>query len=286
MFDGVNDYIKKITVKWNDRISKSPKGIILWPGKNAPEFIPGAPEPAVIPFLLAGEKKRGAAVICCGGAYMWKEPGEAFPRAKWLNSIGLHAFVLDYRVEPHKPRHALLDAQRAVRVLRHMSGELNIKKDKIALIGFSAGGHLTAMAATHFDLGDAQSGDLIERESCRPDAQILCYPHITYEPYIEEDPEFITRIFGEGYNTGDINKYNACLHVRGDTPPAFIWGMQGDWQYAQKHFKFYTEALDEKKIAYSYHIFPGGQHGDENSTAPVWKQWTILCELWLRDLGF
>lgn len=286
MFDGVNKYIEEITIKWNTETAKSSKSIPLWQKENTPEFIHGMPEPSIIPFLLSGEEKRGAIIICCGGAYMWKEPDEAFPRAKWVNSIGLNAFILDYRIEPYKPRHALQDAQYAVRTLRYMSDELNIKKDKIGVIGFSSGGHLAAMLSTHFDFGKAQSNDLVERESCRPDAQILCYPHITYNPYIKEDPEFIVRLFGEKYSINDINKFNVYLHVCNDTPPAFIWGMQGDWQYKQNHFKLYTEALDEKEISYSYHIFPNGQHGDENSTAPVWKQWTMLCKLWLKDIGF
>jgi len=129
---------------------------------------------------------------------MWKEPHEAFSQAEWLNSAGLHAFVLDYRVKPYTPDCALADTQRAVRTLKYMAKDWKIKKDKIALMGFSSGGHLTAMASTHFDYGDLQSNDFIEREPCRPDAQILCYPHITYTPYIKDDPEFMVSFFGGG----------------------------------------------------------------------------------------
>ena len=164
---------------------------------------------------------------------------------------------------------------------------MKIKKDKIALLGFSSGGHLAAMTSTHFDYGNSQSNDPVERESCRPDAQILCYPHITYTPYIKDDPDFIVRFFGDNYTEKEVNRANAHLHVRADTPPAFLWGMQGDWQFGQKHWGFYTEALKEKEISYSYHIFPNGSHNEgRESSSPIWKQWTMLCELWLKDLGF
>ena len=283
----MDEYKKRVTEQWEYEIAKNPR-ILLWPRDELPGLISGAQhEPSVVPFLQPGEEPKGAVIVCAGGAYMWKEPLEAFPHAMWLNAIGVHAFVLDYRIEPYKPDCALQDAQRAIRTLRYRSDDWKIKKDSIGLIGFSAGGHLTAMASTHFDYGNPRSSDPMEQESCRPDAQVLCYPHITYDPYIQDDPEFMNKRFGEGYTQDDVNKVNAHLHVRSDTPPAFLWGMQGDWQCKQKQWRFYTEALEEKGIAYSYHVFPHGSHNEgRESTSPVWRQWTMLCEIWLRDLGF
>ena len=203
-------YRQKVTAQWEAEAAQH-NSFLLWEG---------TPGPAVMPFLLTGDAPKGTVIICAGGGYFWKEPQEAFPHAIWLNIIGLNAFVLDYRIKPpHKqPDCALQDAQRAVRTLRHRADEWKIKKDKIAVLGFSSGGHLAAMVSTHFDEGDPQASDPVERESCRPDAQILCYPHITYTPYSKDDPDFMNKFFGEGHTQDDVAKANVHLHVRPDTP--------------------------------------------------------------------
>ena len=277
----LDSYIQEVTEQWESETEKLKK-FPLWESTNDNQA-------AIIPYFATDTSPKGAVIICAGGAYMWKEPLEAFPHAVWLNSIGLHAFVLDYRVKPpyKQPDSALQDLQRAIRTLRYMADEWMIKKDKIAVLGFSAGGHLAAMSSTHFDSGNPQSDDLVERESCKPDAQILCYPHITYTPYIKDDPDFMVKFFGEGYTEDDVNNANAHYNVQSETPPVFIWGMQGDWQFKQNQWKYYTDALDEKEISYSYHIFPNGSHNEgRECTSPIWKQWTMLCEFWLNDLGF
>lgn len=275
-------YIEKVNAQWNSHTANRCK-TPLWTDQIAAQQ-----EPSIIPFLIEDKLPRGAVIICAGGAYMWKEPLEAFHHAVWLNAIGFHAFVLDYRVMPYKqPDSALMDIQRSVRILRHKANEWNVKKDKVALLGFSSGGHLTAMASTHFDYGLSDSSDPVERESCRPDAQILCYPHITYTPYVKDDPQFMVSFFGEGYTQADVDRVNVHRYISTDTPPAFLWGMQGDWQFKQQHWKLYTEALEEKSVSFSYHLFPNGSHGEgREPTSPIWKQWTMLCELWLKDLGF
>lgn len=275
----MHGYIEKVTAQWVSEAAKLPH-IPLW--DNEQESVP-----SIIPFLSPGAEKKAAMIICAGGAYMWKEPLEAFPHAHWLNGIGVHAFVLDYRVKPGGAYDALQDAQRAIRMLRHRRDDWRINSDKIGLIGFSSGGHLAAMASTHFDLGNPDATDPIERVSCRPDAQVLCYPHITYTPYIKDDPEFMVKFFGVGYTQADVDKLNVHLLVRRDTPAAFIWGMQGDWQFGQGQFQLYVEALDKRAIMCSYHIFPGGSHNEgRDSTSPIWKQWTMLCECWLSSLAF
>lgn len=280
-------YIEKINAEWSSELNKK-ECISLWePNKMPGRIIGQTQEPSIVPYFMQGNEYRGAVIICAGGAYIWKEPLEAFPHAIWLNSIGLHAFVLDYRVKPYKIEDALTDAQRAVRIIRSKSDEWKIKKDKIAILGFSSGGHLAAMASTHFDTGISDSLDSIESESSRPDAQILCYAHITYSPYIKDDPDFIKNFFGENYIQSDIDRVNANLHVKADTPPAFIWGMHDDWQFKQKHWSLYADALDEYNIPYSYHVFPKGSHNEaREASSPIWKQWTYLCEMWLREMQF
>lgn len=283
----MENYIRETTAEWKSEIEKK-NTVTLWQKNEMPDAIPADnQEPSIIPYLLPGIELKGSIIVCAGGAYKWKEPLEAFPHAKWINSMGFHAFILDYRVKPYKTDDALHDAQRAIRMIRSMSDRWKIKKDKVALLGFSSGGHLAAMASTHFDSGNPDSGDPIERESCKPDAQILCYAHITYDPYLKDDPEFIKDFFGEGYTQPDLDRVNANLHVQPDTPPAFIWGMHDDWQFGQKHWSLYADALDGRNILYSYHVFPKGSHSEaREEKSPIWKQWTMLCEMWLNELQF
>ena len=98
----------------------------------------------------------------------------------WLNSIGLSAFVVHYRVAPYRHPYPLGDAQRAVRLVRHHAKEWNVDPDRIGILGFSAGGHLAASASTHFDEGNPEAVDAVDRQSSRPNASILCYPVISF----------------------------------------------------------------------------------------------------------
>lgn len=156
--------------------------IKLWndgtpPGYNS-EY--GEDVPGMIPFILKGEKQRAAVIVCPGGGYCGKAPHEGKPVAKWLNTAGVSAFVLDYRVYPYQHPYPLMDAKRAIRYVRYHAAQWGIDPDRIGILGFSAGGHLASTAGTHFDDGNPDSDDPIEKVSSRPDAMILCYPVITF----------------------------------------------------------------------------------------------------------
>src|SRR5437016_10599188 len=102
--------------------------------------------------------------------------------AEWLNSQGVTAFILKYRLGPRYRYPApLQDAQRAIRTVRSRAKEWNVNPERIGIWGFSAGGHLASTAGTHFDKGNADASDPIDRASCRPDFLILSYPVITLE---------------------------------------------------------------------------------------------------------
>ncbi|WP_423219845.1 alpha/beta hydrolase [Geobacillus zalihae] len=114
-----------------------------------------------------------------GGAYSFRAEHEAYPVAFWLNSIGISAIVLNYRVAPYRHPVPLGDIQRAIRLVRYHAAEWNIDPKRVGVLGFSAGGHLASTVGTHFDFGNEFSEDPIERCSCRPDVMVLCYPVIT-----------------------------------------------------------------------------------------------------------
>ena len=142
-------------------------------------------KPRLESYLLPEDKQQRHAcmIICPGGGYLGHAPHEAEPIARWLNSIGIVAFVLYYRTTPYHHPAPLLDAQRAIRTVRARADEFCVEPQRIGILGFSAGGHLASTAGCHYDDGNLESSDFIERASSRPDAMILCYPVITFGKY-------------------------------------------------------------------------------------------------------
>ena len=156
--------------------------IVLWPG-GAPGAVGNEPVdiPTLTPYLPSKEKASGAAIIVCpGGGYQHLADHEGRPVAEWLNSIGITAFVLKYRLGPryHHPA-PLQDAARAIRTVRARAAEWNLDTERLGILGFSAGGHLASTIGTHFDSGKGDALDPIERVSSRPNLMILIYPVIT-----------------------------------------------------------------------------------------------------------
>lgn len=275
--------------EWLAEMAEAP-GIPLWPRGETPRWNAeyGQTEPSIVPFLLEkGDKPRGAVIVCPGGGYEFKAPHEGRPIARWLNDAGINAFVLDYRIAPYTTDCALLDAQRAIRTVRHRSAEWGIDPDKIGILGFSAGGHLTIMASTHYDMGDKQAQDPVERVSCRPDAQIPCYPLVSFKPIcrnVKARPWLEALLGAEKleetieYTAGDRN-------VSKQTPPAFLWGTGEDFLLNQ--WPPYIKALQRSKVPFAYHLFPHGPHGmGLAADNPLARQWPALCAAWLKELGF
>jgi acetyl esterase/lipase len=157
--------------------------IPLWPD-GAPGAL-GKEEkdiPTITPYLADPAKANGAAlVIFPGGGYGGLAPHEGAGYAEFFREQGIDCFVVKYRLGSggyHHPR-MLEDASRAVRFVRSKAAEWKIDKERVGVIGSSAGGHLASTIATHFDAGKADATDPIERESSRPDFAILCYAVIT-----------------------------------------------------------------------------------------------------------
>ncbi|HEV2125221.1 MAG TPA: alpha/beta hydrolase, partial [Chloroflexota bacterium] len=128
-----------------------PQPLPLWP----PQTLPGGPSdeglPTLTPYLLDGDQWRAAVIVFPGGGYAKRAAHESEPVARWLNTLGIHAFVLDYRVAPHRHPIPLGDAQRAIRLVRRQSDSWRVDGERVGVLGFSAGGHLAATVSTHFD---------------------------------------------------------------------------------------------------------------------------------------
>lgn len=259
----------------------------LWPN-GAPGALGTAPEdkPSITPYLA--KSPNGTAVIVCpGGSYthlsMEKEGSDV---AKWLNSLGISAFVLQYRLGP-KYRHPAMihDAQRAIRTVRTRAASMHIEADRIGIWGFSAGGHLASTAATHFDAGDPNAADPIDRAGSRPDFAILAYPVISLNSeYAHVGSR--TYLLGPNPDPKLVDELSNDQRVTPQTPPTFLFHTSTDATVpVENSVRFYL-ALRKAGVPAEMHIFQNGPHGVGLApTDATLSAWTGLLANWLRDRG-
>src|SRR5215831_11844874 len=208
-----------------------PKVELLWPN-GAPDA-KGTEErdkPTLTVFLPPEGKANGAAVVICpGGGYQFLAVDhEGKQIGEWLNKQGVTAFMLKYRIAPRYRHPApLQDAQRAIRTVRARAKEWHIDPKKIGIMGFSAGGHLASTAGTHFDDGKADADDSIEKESCRPDFLILCYPVISMMgPTTHGGSK--TNLLGKEPDEKLVENLSNEKQVTDKTPPTFLFHTNAD----------------------------------------------------------
>lgn len=248
-------------------------------GKNDEEV------PVITPFLLDRQEKHGAVIVCPGGGYSRRAEHEGAPVAKWLNSIGISAFVLDYRVSPSQHPVPLLDVQRAIKYVRYHAEEWNLDKHKIGVLGFSAGGHLVSTAATQPDIGNKNASDPIDRENSRPDIAILCYPVISFLQFYHEGS--LINLLGENSSEAERLLLSSEMNVSENTPPVFIWHTADDAAVPVENSLIFAQALSKYQIPFEMHIFPNGRHGlGLAEDDPIVGKWTDLCKAWLFKQGF
>jgi acetyl esterase/lipase len=266
-------------------IARTEEAVNLWPGAAPrPDGVISGVEPFIVPRTARG-RPRGAVVVCPGGGYGGLAAHEGFPIAEWLNKAGIGAFVLRYRHSPHRHPVPVMDAQRAIRLVRARAKEWNVKPDHVGILGFSAGGHLAATAATRFAAGRAPAKDPVERQSCRPDAAILCYPVITFAGGWNKGTR--TNLLGRRPPRGLLRSLSAELQVTLRTPPAFLWHTANDAMVRVEDSLLFAGALSRNKVPFELHVFPHGAHGlGLARDNPAVGQWPALCAKWLVRLGF
>ena len=182
--------------------------------------------------------------------------------ASWFNAMGVTAYVLRYRLGPryHHPIE-LGDAQRAIRLVRSRAMQLGIAPDRIGMMGFSAGGHLTATAGTHFDDGNRDAADPVDRVSSRPDFLILAYPVISFDPAIAHREDRSRACWATIPIRKLIEDLSDELQVMAKTPPTFLFHTNADITVpAENSVRFYL-ALRQAKVPAEMHIFENGPHG-------------------------
>ena len=249
--------------------------IYLWK-EDAPytQFSPLQAQPSVTEYAVPGY--RGAVVVVPGGGYCMKADHEGAPIAEMLNQAGVSAYVLDYRVKPCHMLAPLADAKRAIRLVRSMGYE------KVAILGFSAGGHLTCTAATLYDAGDPDAADPLERLSSRPDAFIPCYAVVSFGAFTHRGSRESLLGQENADNWELVRKFSNELHITPDTPEAFIWHTAADQAVPVENSLNLALALSAQGVPYEMHIFPQGRHGlglaEEFEDV---KQWVPLLQKWL-----
>lgn len=266
-----------------------PEAIPLWPnGAPLAKGTMPADIPSIQLYKPAQHLATGAAIVVCpGGGYGALAPHEGHDYALFLNGIGITVAVLKYRVAPYQHPAPMLDASRAIRYLRSKADELKLDPNRIGIMGSSAGGHLTATLATHFDDGDKNASDPIERVSSRPDIAVLCYPVITLtnEAFVHKGSR--KNLLGENPDPKLVELMSNEKQVTAKTPPTFIFHTMDDAGVLVENSLLFAEALRKHKVPYEMHIYEHGRHGV--GLAPydnALNTWPKLLENWLRLRGF
>lgn len=246
--------------------------------------------PGIFTFKVEKEANKGAAVLICPGGgferinYLYN----GFNLARWYNTLGINAFVLIYRL-PHqadlvqRELAPLQDAQRAMKIIRSSAMEWGIEKNKIGVMGTSAGGHVaSSLGITNENVSSI--GDPLDSVSFHPDFMVLLSPVITMGKYAHAGSK--KYLLGPNPGKEKIEKYSGELQVTATTPPAFIVHALNDSSVnVQNSIQFYTALLD-KKVNASLHIFPHGGHGIKLKDNPGSTElWLALLEAWLKEKG-
>lgn len=260
--------------------------VLLWP-----EGAPGAqgdsdldqPSLSIYPAAKSPKVPTGV-VVCPGGGYTHLAMDhEGAQIAAWLNSHGIAAFVLKYRLGPkyHHPVE-LWDAQRAIRYVRAHASEWGLETNRIGIWGFSAGGHLASTAGTHFDAGDPSATDSLNRQSSRPDFMVLAYPVVTLEdPYAHVGSR--NNLLGETPDPSLIEFLSNERQVTAQTPPTFLFHTTDDTVVPVENSVQFYMALRKAGVPAEMHIYLKGRHGVGLAQSdPVLRTWPDRLADWLR----
>ncbi len=236
---------------------------------------------------LKSSKDKTAVLIIPGGGYeaLWIDK-EGVDVAKWLNGLGISAFVLKHRIPYWEGKEcrsdvALADAQRAIRIIRKNSKKWEINSKKIGVLGFSAGGHLASSLSTHHDQGIRRSNLEIEKFASRPDFSILIYPVVTMkQPYVHMGSR--KSLIGNAPSNEIVEYFSNEMQVKADTPPAILIHSDNDLGVLVENSVNYYLALRKHKIPAALHVWEDGGHGYGLAKGQgSIKDWPNICQNWM-----
>lgn len=290
---------KTTTPPWTYATPLDPNGTLANPrhGVPIPLWPQGAPMaqgsepidvPSITPYLPATPAPTGTGVIICpGGSYArLAMDHEGRQVADYFNHLGITAFVLVYRLGPkyHHPVE-LTDAQRAIRLVRTFAPQLELRADRIGLMGFSAGGHLASTAGTHSDPGRAEAPDPIDRASSRPDFLVLGYPVITMtEAFVHAASR--RNLLGETPDPALLDLLSNDKQVTAQTPPTFLFHTDEDKGVPVENSVAFYLALRRAGVPAELHVYQRGGHGVGLAKKdPVVSSWPDRLTGWLQVRG-
>jgi acetyl esterase/lipase len=273
-----------------------PERLGLWDGR-APVGAPGetATEGADafitvhLPEPVATGGPTPAVVICPGGGYGGLVTGpEGHGIATWLTSRGIAGIVLEYRLPRGRPFVPLADAGRALRTTRARAAAWRIDPQRVGIIGFSAGGHLAATAATHFDEGDATAADPVQRLSSRPDFAILVYPVIAMGPVVTlgdvGHAGSRTNLLGANPDPRLVDLFSSEKQVTRRTPPTYLAHAIDDAPVPIANSRLFHEACQRHEVPSRLLELPSGGHGLDGYKGPNWDAWQTGVLAWLAEI--
>jgi acetyl esterase/lipase len=261
----------------------------LWPN-GAPGAVgtEDSDKPRLEIFSGQGPGPHSAVIVCPGGSYTrLGYDGDGVRVAEWLNLRGVTAFVLTYRLMPgYKYPSFILDGQRSVRWVRSHAQQYAVDPKHIGMWGFSAGGHLAGMVGTHFDDGNPQAPDPIDRVSDRPDFVISAYGVLTLDEDIAR-PEAIYALLGDQTTRQLLDYLSPDKNVTPETPPFFIYATSTDPNVPVLSSVALYSALVKAGVDAEMHLFQRGPHGTGLAqNYPALSEWPSLLENWLRLNGW
>jgi acetyl esterase/lipase len=247
--------------------------------------------PHLVPFLIPSgpdQPPKAAIIVAPGGGYMGRAAHEGAPVARWLNSLGVNAFVLHYRHAPFRHPIPFLDAQRAIRLVRSRALEFGIDPNRIGMLGFSAGGHLTSTIGTlqkRVWFPQDYIPDAIDAVDDTLQLMILCYPVISMQNMTHIGSRY--NLLGKVPDPTLLNLLSTEAHITPKTPPTFLWTTKTDASVTYQHSEWFANGLHREGIDHRFHLFDHGRHGlGLAEDDPVVGQWTKFCAEWLQKHQF
>ena len=237
--------------------------------------------------------KRPCMIVCPGGGYGMCSQRESEPIALHFLPQGYNVFTITYSVAPHCFPTQLREVAALMELIYKNADVWNCDTSKIAIIGFSAGGHLAAHYSTMFDCKEVRE---VFPESKSVNASVLCYPVITSDPAHAHMGSFYNLLGKKDISNEEIEYFSCDRNVKDSTPPAFIWHTAEDNCVPVMNSLLYAKACSEHKVPFELHIYPFGGHGSSTCDAQTLdtvstglahaNAWLSSLKIWLKLIGF